>query len=116
VGLGAFAPVPDRVEQLRIHSSQAGEVLGVYLVGFAPVGVDEPQFASVRHQHLVAALLQEPANPGRVGSRLYGDAQRPLGGEAPPEGLPGGAQPAFLDHLAALRVDEAQVGVLVAEV
>jgi len=56
----------------------------------------------------VAALLQEPADPGRVGPRLHGDAHGPLGGEAPPEGLGGGAQPAFLDYLAVLRVDEAQ--------
>ena len=27
VGMGVFAPVPDRVEQLRIEASQAGQVL-----------------------------------------------------------------------------------------
>src|SRR5215210_4311994 len=102
MGLGVFAPVLERIEQLRVHSCQACQVLGVYLVGLLLVGVDEPQFASVGHQYVVATLLQEPANPERVGSSLYGDAQRLLRSEASPEGLGVGAQPTFLDHLATL--------------
>src|SRR5215210_490442 len=51
-----------------------------------------------------------------MGSGLDGYAQRLLGGEAPPEGRGSGAQPPLLDHLAALLIDEAQVGVLVAEI
>src|SRR5215208_66974 len=39
-----------------------------------------------------------------------------VGGEAPPEGLGVGSQPTLLDHLAAVLIDEAQVGVFVAEV
>src|SRR5215211_8196056 len=78
--------------------------------------VDEPQLACVGYQYLVAALLQEPANPGRVGSGLYSYAHGPLGGEAPTESLGGGAQPTFFDHLAALGVDKAQVRVPVAQV
>ena len=116
MSLGVLAPVRNRVEQLRIQASQASQVLGVDLVGLLLVGVDEPQLASVGHQDLVAALLQEPANPGRVGSGLYSYAHGPLGGEAPTESLGGGAQPTFFDHLAALGVDEAQVGVPVAQV
>ena len=53
-------------------------------------------------------LLEHPARPRRVGSGLYGYTQRLLGGEAPSEGLRGCAQPPFLDHLAAVLVDEAQ--------
>jgi hypothetical protein len=64
----------------------------------------------------VATLLQEPARPGRMGSRLYGYTQGPLGGEAPSEGLGSGTQPTLLDDLAALLVDEAEVGVFVAEI
>ena len=116
MGLGAFAPVPNRVQEPRIETRQAGEVLGVDLVGLAPVGVDEPQFASVGHQHLVATLLQEPTDPGRVGPRLNGDAQGPLRSEASPQSFGGGAQPALLHNIAAFCVDEAQVGVFVAEV
>jgi hypothetical protein len=82
VGLALFAPVLERIQELGIHSCQASQILGVDLIGLAPVGVDEPKLAGIGHQHLVATLLQEPANPGRVGSRFYGDAQRPLRSEA----------------------------------
>jgi hypothetical protein len=58
VGLGVFAPVLERVEKLRIEACQAGEVLGVYFVCFACSGVDEPQFAGVGHQHLMATLFE----------------------------------------------------------
>src|ERR671910_2387580 len=61
-------------------------------------GIDEPQFTGIGHKDLVAALLQEPANPGRVGSRFYGDAHGLLGVEAPSEGFGGGAQPALLHN------------------
>jgi hypothetical protein len=33
--LGAFAPMLERVQELRVKTRQAGEVLGVYLVGLA---------------------------------------------------------------------------------
>jgi hypothetical protein len=114
VGLGVLAPVRNRVEQLRIEARQAGEVLGIHFIGLFLVGVDQPQFAGVGHQYLVAALLQNPACPGRMGTSFYGDAQRGLGSEASSEGLGGGTQPAFLDDLAALLIDHAQVGVFVA--
>ena len=35
MSLGVFAPVLEGVQELRVHSRQAGQVLGVYLVGFA---------------------------------------------------------------------------------
>ena len=116
MGLGVFAPVRNRVQELRVHSSQAGQVLGVYFICLALVGVDEPQLPSVGHKDLVAALLQEPANPGRMGSRFYGYAHGLLGGEASPYGFGGGRQPTLLHNLAAVCVDEAEVGILVAEV
>src|SRR5829696_7570780 len=49
---------------------------------------------------------------------LDGDAHRRslLRSEAPLRDLRGGAQPALLDHLTAYCVDEAQVGVFVAEI
>jgi hypothetical protein len=108
VSLGTFAPVPEWVQQLRIHSSQASQVLGVDLIGFTLVGVDETQFTGIGHQYLVATPLEQTANPGRVGSCLDGYTQRLLRGEAPPQSLRGSAQPAFLHHLAALLIDEAQ--------
>jgi hypothetical protein len=108
MSLGAFTPVPEWVQQLRIEACQASEILGVNLIRFAFVGVDEPQFAGIGHQHLVSALLEHSAHPRRVSSSLDGYAHGLLGGEASPEGLGGGAQPSLLDHLAALCVDEAQ--------
>jgi hypothetical protein len=54
----------------------------------------------------VAALLEHPARPRRVGSGLDGYTQRPFGGEAPPEGLGGGTQPTLLHNLAAYCVDD----------
>jgi len=98
-------------EQLRIEACQ---VLGIDLVGLLLVGVDEPQLASIGHQDLVAALLREPADPGRGVPVSLAIRSEPS--EASTEGLWGRAQPAFLDHLAALCVDEAQVTKLVAEV
>jgi hypothetical protein len=57
MGLGVFASVLQRVQQLRIEACQASQILGVDLVRFALVGVDEPQFTSIGHQHLMTALL-----------------------------------------------------------
>jgi hypothetical protein len=54
VSLGLFAPVLERIEQLRVQTSQASQVLGIDLVGLSLVGVDEPCLASVGHQDLVA--------------------------------------------------------------
>ncbi len=45
MGLGVFAPMFEWVEQLRVETRQAGQTLGVDLVGLLLVGVDEPQFA-----------------------------------------------------------------------
>jgi hypothetical protein len=59
MGLALFAPMLERVQELRIHSCQASQVLGIYFIRLAFVGVDEPQLARVRHKDLVAALLQE---------------------------------------------------------
>jgi hypothetical protein len=57
MSLGVFAPVLERVQELRIEARQAGEVLGVGLIRLSLVGVDEPEFSGIGHQHLVAALL-----------------------------------------------------------
>jgi hypothetical protein len=92
VGLALFTPVPEWVQQLRIYSCQASEILGVNLIRFAFVGVDESQFAGIGHQDLVGAPFEQTANPGRVGSCLDGYAHGLLGGEASPEGFRGGAQ------------------------
>jgi hypothetical protein len=109
MSLALFAPVLEGVQELRIHSCQASQVLGVYLICLLLVGIDEPKFAGVGHQYLVATLLSYPAHPGGVGTRLDCYAHRgQLGGEASSESLWGGTQPTFLDHLAAVLVDEAE--------
>ena len=64
----------------------------------------------------MAALLQHPARSGRVGTGLDGYAHGLLGGEASSEEHWGRAQPALLHNLAAVLIDEAQVGVFVSEV
>src|SRR3712207_5328586 len=117
MSLRVFSAVLEWVEQLRIQRCQASQILSVYLIGLAFVGVDEPHFARIGYQHLVSALLEHSANPGRVGSCLYGYAQRLLlRVEASPEGLRGGTQPTLLHNLTALGVDEAQMAVFVAEI
>ncbi len=56
MSLALFAPMLYGVEELQIHSCQASQVLGVYLICLAFVGVDEPQFAGIGNQDLVASL------------------------------------------------------------
>jgi hypothetical protein len=52
-----------------------------------------------------------------VGADLDGYcAEQLLGGKTPPEGLGAGTQPALLDHLTTLCVDEAEIAVFVAEI
>jgi hypothetical protein len=101
MGLALFAPVLERIQQLRVQARQSGQVLGVYLVGLSLVGVDQSQLAGVGNQYLVATLLKQPANPGRMGPGFYSDAQRGLRSEASSYGLGVGAQPALFDDLAA---------------
>ena len=57
MGLGVLAAVLERVKQLGIDARQAGQALGIDLVGLALVRVDEPRLARVGHKDLVAALL-----------------------------------------------------------
>jgi hypothetical protein len=49
MSLALLAPVLERIQQLRVHSSQASQVLGIDLVGLLLVGVDQSQFAGVGH-------------------------------------------------------------------
>ena len=57
MSLGILAPVFEWVKELGIHSSQASQVFGIYLIRFALVCVDEPQLPCVGRQDLVATLL-----------------------------------------------------------
>src|SRR5215203_1434773 len=116
MSLALLTPVLERIQQLRVHSSQASQVLCIHLIGLSLIGVDQTQFAGVGHTDLVATLLKYPARPGRVGSSLYGYAHVLLGGEASLEGFGAGTQPTLLHYLATLLVDETEVGVLVAEI
>jgi hypothetical protein len=108
MSLALFAPMFEWIQELRVKTRQASQVLGIYLIGLTLVGVDKPQLPGIGHQDLVAAPLEHSANPGRVGASLYCDAHGLLGSETPPKGLRGGAQPAFLYNLATLLIDEAQ--------
>ena len=112
MSLGVFAPVLERVEQLRIHSSQASQILSIELVGFVFVGVEMSlilgAFATkTSWPHSFSTLLTHGENGFPL---LYCDAQqRLLRGKATSEGFGGSGQPALLHNLAALCVDEAQV-------
>jgi hypothetical protein len=75
MSLGIFAPVLERIEQFGIQTCQASQVLGVYLICFTFVGIDEPRLAGIGYQDLVATLLEQSANPGRVSACLDGYAQ-----------------------------------------
>ena len=57
MGLRVFAPMLEWVQQLGVHSCQASQDLGVYLICLAFVGIDEPQLPGIGHQDLVATLL-----------------------------------------------------------
>jgi hypothetical protein len=116
MSLALFAPVLEWIEQLRVHSCQASQVLGVYLICLTLVSVDQSQLTGVGHQYLVSALLEQPTNPGRVSSGLDGHAHRPLRGEASPQSFGGCTHPTLLDHLAAVGVQETQIAVFVAEI
>ena len=73
--------------------------------------------AGIGHQDLVAALLEQPANPGRVGSGLDGYAQeaaRRRSVALKASGVVRSLPSSITSPL--VRVDEAQIGVLVAEV
>src|SRR5829696_1863083 len=116
MGLGVLTPVLERVQQLRIHSSQPSEVFGMQFVTLALVGVDEPYLAGIGHQNLVAQLLQQPANPRRMGAHLDGYAQLLLRVKALLEGFGGGTQSTFFEHFTALDIQKTQVSVVVSEI
>jgi hypothetical protein len=107
MGLGVFAPMLERVQELRIKTRQASQVLGVYLIRLALVGIDEPQFAGIGHQHLVAAFLEHPAHPRRVSTRLNCDAHGLLRTETPPQSLRSGTQPTAAAALRVVVAEEA---------
>src|SRR5688500_19872890 len=98
MSLALLAPVLERIQELRVHSSQASQVLGIDLVSLLLVGVDQSRFAGVGHQYLVATLLQDPAPPGRVAASLDGYAHRLFGGAAPREGFGAGTPPTVLHN------------------
>ena len=62
MSLGVFAAVFERVQELRIKTCQAGQVLGVYLIRFALVGIDEP--------YLLRGLATSTSWPHSSKSRL----------------------------------------------
>jgi hypothetical protein len=116
VRLRCLSPMLQRPEQLGVYSGKTSQLLGIQPVGLAPLAIDQSRLARVGHQDPVVTLFEHSAHPRRVGSHLNSDCHPLLGAKAPPEGLRGGTQPTLLDHLAALLVDEAEVGILVAQI
>jgi hypothetical protein len=64
MSLGGFAPVLYGIQQFGIDPGKAGQVLGIQLVGFALIGVDQLHLARVGNQHFVAAFFEQTARPG----------------------------------------------------
>src|SRR5215210_9447841 len=84
VNLGVLAPVFHRVQKLRIGSGQTGQLLGIELVGLTLLAIDQPSLTRISDQYLVATLGKQTTYPGRVGSDLDGDMQRPFRIESAP--------------------------------
>ena len=116
VSLGVAASVLHRVQKFRIGPSEAGQLLGIELVGLTPFAIDQPSLTRISDQYLVATLGKQTAYPGRVGSDFDGDMQRPFRIEPASHRLWGGAQPAPFDELAAFGVDETEVAVVVSQI
>lgn len=66
VGLGLLTAVLEWVQQLGVEAGQAGQVLGIQLVSFVLVGIDESELSGVGNQDLMTAALQQPADPRRM--------------------------------------------------
>ena len=73
VNLGLLAAVPDRIEQLRVGASEAGQQSRVDAVALALVAIDKRHLARVSDDHLVPHLCEGEAHPGRVGPGFEGD-------------------------------------------
>src|SRR5215211_4719366 len=50
-------------KQFRVEPGQPRQLLGIDLVGFPALGVDELQFSGVGYQHLVTAFSEQTAYP-----------------------------------------------------
>ncbi len=115
VGLGVLPPMGHRVQKLGVAPEQAGQLLGVYPVALAGSSVDQARLPGVRHHDPVAALRRQPTHPRRVRADLDGYGKPLHALEASLEGFGGGPQPALLDDLARVGVEQADVGAPVAE-
>src|SRR5918994_1131116 len=109
VSLGVAASVLHRVQKFRIGPSEAGQLLGIELVGLTLLAIDQPSLTRISDQYFVATLGKQTTYPGRVGSDLDGDMQRPFRIEPAPHRLWGGAQPSPFDGFAVCGVDEREV-------
>ena len=61
VSLGVTAPVLYRVQKLRIGPREAGQLLGIELVGLTPFAIDQPSLTRISDQYLVATLGKQTA-------------------------------------------------------
>jgi hypothetical protein len=78
VSLGVAASVLHRVQKFRIGPSEAGQLLGIELVGLTPLAIDQPRLTRIGYEYLVTALGKQTAYPGRVGADFDCDMQRPF--------------------------------------
>ena len=70
MGLGFLAAVLDGREHPGVEASEPGERLRIGPVCLPRVAVDQREHARVRDDALVPQLVEQPADPRRVGTRL----------------------------------------------
>src|SRR5215216_7148540 len=116
MSLGLLAAMLYGIQKLGIGSGKTRQLLGVELVGLTLVAVDQPCLARIGHQNLVTAVMEDPVHPGRVGTDFDGDLHLLPRVEAATEVVWGSTQPALLEELTTVGVEDAQIAVLVAEV
>ena len=60
----------DRAQQPPIDSRQAGQASGIHSIILLIIGKNQLHFAGIRHDHVVAALLDYAAGPARMHPHL----------------------------------------------
>lgn len=115
IGLGPGTAVMDGGEQLRVEPGQPGQVFGIGSIVLARVLVDQAQLPGVRDKDLMPEMGQERADPTGVGPDLHGHPAGRKGSEPALQRTGGGGNAALFDHLA-VRIEEAEIGLLVAQI
>jgi hypothetical protein len=99
VALSLGAAVTDGRQQTRVMRGESRQLLGIVAVVLTLAGGDGPDLARVGHQHLMAELLQHPADPSGMRAALQSDTHLRFALEVTAQGRFRGLDAAGLDHL-----------------